>query len=89
MSFPPGYSKPSLYIVRRDPQWCRVTGKMRYGSAVEARMTLRETHAKAQHGQSNRTEDRAYPCDFCMIDGVQGWHLTSKPYDEAKKRHGE
>ena len=83
MSFPPGYSKPSLYYVRHESQWCRQTGKQRYGSMVEARMTLRETRAKAQHGQANRAEDRAY---YCRPEkgGCGGFHLTSKPYDPAK-----
>lgn len=83
MSFPPGYSKPQLHIVRRDSAFCRATGKMRYGSKVEARMTLRETKAKAQHGQTNRAEDRAY---YCKPEkgGCGGYHLTSQPYDPAK-----
>jgi len=85
MSFPPGYSKPSLYVVRRDPQWCPRTGKMRYGSRIEALMTLRETAAKAHHGQSNRAEERAYECKT-EKGGCGGWHLTSQPFDETKSR---
>lgn len=76
-------SKPRpLYFVRRDNQWCRTTGKLRMGK-IEALMTLRETLAKRQHGQSNRAEERAYECRHC-----DGWHLTSQPFDGERNHQG-
>jgi hypothetical protein len=74
----PPYRKPDIYFVRRDPTWCAKTGKYRYGSKVEAMMTLRELEAKKTHGQPGRGESRAYECDHCTDrDGRKGWHFTS------------
>jgi hypothetical protein len=78
-----------MYIVRRDPPWCPVTGKLRFGTRVEAIMTLRETQAKKRHGQTNREEQRVYDCEFCKIDGKNGWHMTSQPYDETRRNGQE
>ena len=48
---------------------CRVTGKVRFGSAVLARIALNEAIA------AGRGEIRRYECQFCG-----GWNLTSQPW---------
>jgi hypothetical protein len=49
---------------------CPKTGKVRYGSAVLARMALNDATARA------RGECRRYHCQFCG-----GWHLTSQAWE--------
>ncbi len=59
----------NLPLVLRDPSHCK-SGKIRYGSKIEALLTLRETQRKG------REEQRTYQCHLC--EG--GWHLTSTPW---------
>jgi hypothetical protein len=59
----------NLPRVQKDPSHCK-SGKIRYGSKIEALLTLRETRGKG------REEQRAYQCHLC--EG--GWHLTSAPW---------
>lgn len=54
---------------------CRVTGKVRFGSPVLARIALNKAIA------GGRPEKRHYQCEFC-----RGWHLTSQDFDAS--RHG-
>ena len=64
----------------RDERVTRcVTGKLRYPSREQAGAALNALlHLRAIRGQTERFEQRAYPCDRCN----GGWHLTSKPTAE-------
>jgi hypothetical protein len=65
----PGY-EPPLQFGRGRRRRCPATGKLRYGSRVDAE---RELAAARASGNPRRREVRAYECPHCGM-----WHLTSQ-----------